>query len=73
MSDVQRHMVDKGHCKMLHEAETLLEYDEWYDYTASYPDQANPEEDVELNTLDDSGYELMLPSGTKVGHRSLVR
>ena len=44
-----------------------------YDYTTSYPDQENPEEDVDLNNLDDSGYELVLPSGTKVGHRSLIR
>ena len=41
--DVQRHMVsflpfieckcflkvDKGHCKLLHDGETLIEYDEW--------------------------------------------
>jgi pre-60S factor REI1 len=27
--DVQRHMVSKGHCKLLHEGEALLEYDEW--------------------------------------------
>ena len=39
--DVQRHMVDKGHCKMRHEAECLLEYDEWYDYSASYPEGTN--------------------------------
>ena len=39
----------------------------------------NEEEDneddveVELDTLDDTGYELVLPSGARVGHRSLVR
>ena len=73
VQDVQRHMLDKGHCKLLHEADSLLEYDEWYDYSASYPDQENPEGEVDLNVLDDTGYELVLPSGTKVGHRSLVR
>merc|ERR1711962_1500114 len=36
--DVQRHMVSKGHCKLLHDGETLIEYDDWYDYSSSYPD-----------------------------------
>ena len=96
--DVQRHMVDKGHCKMRHEAESLLEYDEWYDYSASYPEgsistqathcrlsyciavfagdpagEDGEDGEVDLNTLDDSGFELQLPSGTRVGHRSLIR
>ena len=44
-----------------------------YDYSSSYPDAENPEEEVDLNNLDDSGFELVLPSGAKVGHRSLVR
>ena len=44
-----------------------------YDYTTSYPDQENPDEDVDLTNIDDTGFELVLPSGTKVGHRSLVR
>jgi len=69
----QQHMLDKGHCKMLHEGDSLLEYDEWYDYTTSYPDQDQADDEVDLNTLDDSGYELVLPSGTKIGHRSLQR
>ena len=29
---VQRHMIDKGHCKMLHEGDALLEYSDFYDY-----------------------------------------
>ena len=73
VQDVQRHMLDKGHCKLLHEGDSLLEYDEWYDYSTSYPDQENPEAEVDLTVLDDTGYELVLPSGTKVGHRSLLR
>lgn len=28
----QQHMMDKGHCKMLHEGEALLEYEDFYDY-----------------------------------------
>ena len=44
-----------------------------YDYSSSYPDAENPDEELDLNSLDDTGFELVLPSGAKVGHRSLVR
>ena len=30
-------------------------------------------EEVEENHLDDTGYQLVLPSGATVGHRSLMR
>ena len=33
----------------------------------------DPEEEVDLDTIDDAGYELVLPSGAKIGHRSLMR
>lgn len=29
---VQKHMRDKGHCKMLHDGEAMLEYSEYFDY-----------------------------------------
>lgn len=32
------HMLDKGHCKMLHEGLALAEYADYYDYSSSYPD-----------------------------------
>uniref|UniRef100_A0A0B7A7M7 C2H2-type domain-containing protein n=1 Tax=Arion vulgaris TaxID=1028688 RepID=A0A0B7A7M7_9EUPU len=41
--DVQRHMIDKGHCKILHEGDVIFEYSDFYDYTSSYPDGKNPE------------------------------
>ena len=28
----QQHMLDKGHCKMRHEGDALLEYEDFYDY-----------------------------------------
>ena len=31
------------------------------------------DEEVDLDAIDDSGYELVLPSGAKIGHRSLMR
>ncbi|XP_064614151.1 cytoplasmic 60S subunit biogenesis factor ZNF622-like isoform X2 [Liolophura sinensis] len=88
---VQRHMVDKGHCKMLHEGEAVLEYADFYDYRTSYPDFAESEggaaaspgvgeepmeedeEEVDEEPLESDGYELVLPSGVTVGHRSLQR
>ena len=33
----QRHMVDKGHCKILHDGDTLIEFADFYDYRSSYP------------------------------------
>ncbi|KAL3267379.1 hypothetical protein HHI36_011510 [Cryptolaemus montrouzieri] len=70
------HMTDKGHCKMLHEGVALAEYTDYYDYSTSYPDAdegVNADEEVDTNQLDDSEYQLVLPSGVKVGHRSLMR
>lgn len=70
---VQKHMLDKGHCKMFHEGEVLLEYSDFYDYSTSYPEGGNANEEVELNVINDSGFELVLPSGSTIGHRSLNR
>ncbi|XP_049769042.1 zinc finger protein 622 [Schistocerca cancellata] len=70
----KQHMQDKGHCKMLHEGEALTEYADFYDYSSSYPDQdKDPDEEVDITALDDSDYQLVLPSGTVIGHRSLLR
>lgn len=92
---VQRHMVDKGHCKVLFEGDSVFEYSDYYDYRchllvanivteskeyhvsvfpfrSSYPDY-NPdaqnddndeEEESGSDALEDSGYELVLPSGS---------
>lgn len=79
---VQQHMVDKGHCKMLHEGDVVLEYADYYDYRSSYPDykegettgeseEGDMETDVQPEVLAEDGYELVLPSGATVGHRSL--
>ncbi|XP_029039208.1 zinc finger protein 622-like [Osmia bicornis bicornis] len=69
------HMIDKGHCKMLHEGDALVEYAEFYDYSSSYPDAetADPNAEVEIPELDDNDFQLVLPSGNVIGHRSLLR
>lgn len=38
---VRKHMIDKGHCKMLHEGLALAEYADFYDYSSSYPDNVS--------------------------------
>lgn len=75
---VQHHMVDKCHCKIFFEGDAASEYAEFYDYSKSYPDQdessndtskavALPDASLEVN----EDLELVLPSGAKVGHRSM--
>ncbi|GFN80466.1 Zinc finger protein 622-like [Plakobranchus ocellatus] len=74
--DAQRHMIDKGHCKMLHEGDVVFEYADFYDYTPSYPDGeepgVNPDDIVNPSELESDGFTLTLPSGATVGHRSLM-
>lgn len=38
---VRKHMLDKGHCNMLHEGLALAEYSDYYDYSSSYPDNVS--------------------------------
>ncbi|XP_012523679.2 zinc finger protein 622 [Monomorium pharaonis] len=76
---VKMHMIDKGHCKMLFEGETMLEYSSFYDYSSSYPVDENGDSvvDEELpvippEILDDGSYTMMLPSGKMIVHRDLA-
>ncbi|KAI2805956.1 hypothetical protein RDWZM_009402 [Blomia tropicalis] len=69
----QQHMIDKGHTKikfMDYGTEQVEEFEEFYDYTTSYPDGGNAIEPDELN-LDGNDYQMTLPSGNVIGHRSL--
>ncbi|XP_074601047.1 cytoplasmic 60S subunit biogenesis factor ZNF622-like [Brevipalpus obovatus] len=74
----QQHMLSKGHSKINFEkADVLLEYAEFYDYSKSYPDTADKDKDddeVSIPTLcEDENWQLVLPSGSIIGHRSLFR
>ncbi|CAH0722494.1 unnamed protein product, partial [Brenthis ino] len=80
MEAAQAHMIDKGHCKMLHEGIALAEYADYYDYSASYPDHNEGEDNMDMDeevegptTLGGEDFQLVLPSGVTVGHRSLMR
>ena len=76
---VQKHMADKGHCKIDFEGDAALEFSEFYDFSSSYPDHdANSSEsssdlDASVHALrvDQYTMELLLPSGARAGHRSL--
>lgn len=73
---VRGHMCDKGHTKMLHEGIVLAEYAPYYDYSSSYPDHEeakNIDEEVDVPILDGDCYSLVLPSGSVIGHRSLMK
>lgn len=78
---VQAHMNDKSHCKLLTEGDAALEFADFYDFRSSYPDHKDGEEPPDTDELssdktleyDDETMELILPSGARVGHRSLMR
>ena len=46
---VQKHMRDKGHSKLDYEGESALEYADFYDFSASYPD--SHQQDIENEEL----------------------
>ncbi|XP_030063123.1 cytoplasmic 60S subunit biogenesis factor ZNF622 [Microcaecilia unicolor] len=78
---VQSHMNDKSHCKLYTDGDAALEFADFYDFRASYPD--HKEEDMEMHEklsageksveYDEESMELILPSGARIGHRSLMR
>ncbi|XP_054616575.1 cytoplasmic 60S subunit biogenesis factor ZNF622 [Dunckerocampus dactyliophorus] len=79
---VQSHMTDKSHCKLFTDGDAALEFADFYDFRSSYPDSEEGQnadmEGVEVpdeNNLqyDDDTLELTLPSGARIGHRSLMR
>ncbi|XP_078395265.1 cytoplasmic 60S subunit biogenesis factor ZNF622 [Cetorhinus maximus] len=78
---VQAHMVDSSHCKLFTDGDAAIEFADFYDFRDSYPDRKEGD-DVEMKTAevpaknleyDEETMELLLPSGAKIGHRSLLR
>ncbi|XP_076973000.1 cytoplasmic 60S subunit biogenesis factor ZNF622 isoform X2 [Tamandua tetradactyla] len=78
---VQAHMNDKSHCKLFTDGDAALEFADFYDFRSSYPDHKEGEDTEEAEAFpseknvefDDETMELILPSGARVGHRSLMR
>ncbi|XP_050015847.1 cytoplasmic 60S subunit biogenesis factor ZNF622-like [Alexandromys fortis] len=78
---VQAHMNDKSHCKLFADGDAALEFADFYDFRSSYPDYKEEQDLDEIEELssektlewDDETMELILPSGARVGHCSLMR
>ncbi|XP_039265403.2 cytoplasmic 60S subunit biogenesis factor ZNF622-like [Styela clava] len=80
ISSVLKHMKDKGHCNMLVTGDAALEYADFYEFGDD-----EEENDVEMDSegeedddnvsadIDIQDLELVLPSGSSIGHRSLMR
>jgi hypothetical protein len=65
----RHHMVSKGHCKIRYESEDdFEEYQDFYDFSESSVD-SEPLMDGPIISEDNT--ELILPTGARVGHRSL--
>ena len=77
LESAQQHMISKGHCKMKTELGDILEWAPFYDYSETYPDKGgdqDKDDEFEINeALQQSDWELVLPSGAVIGHRSLQR
>lgn len=76
---VQRHMVDKAHCKIAYEdGVDMDDIGDFYDFTATYADRENIQVDEDGNILDEeleiaATGELVLPDGRLLGHRQFRR
>uniref|UniRef100_S4R473 Zinc finger protein 622 n=1 Tax=Petromyzon marinus TaxID=7757 RepID=S4R473_PETMA len=74
---VRKHMRDKGHCKLFTDGDAALEFADFYDFRGRDVDGEDEEDDEEDSRLGEkqlveTTMELQLPSGVKVGHRSLL-
>ena len=71
---VQRHMLDKGHCKL--KAHRDIEYEEFYDFSTSDKEELHKRRGKSLEaakSLDSTALQIRLESGASIGHRSQVR
>eukprot|EP00123_Amoebidium_parasiticum_P000234 comp10563_c0_seq1/m.5270 comp10563_c0_seq1/g.5270 ORF comp10563_c0_seq1/g.5270 comp10563_c0_seq1/m.5270 type:complete len:373 (-) comp10563_c0_seq1:344-1462(-) len=80
MEAAQKHMVDKGHCMIAYEDKDMDEYEDFYDFSSTYPDfdpnnpdQKNAEVDIEGLSVSEDGTELVLPNGRHIVHRDMAR
>lgn len=69
---VQQHMIDLGHTSI--SLDSPLEYSNFYDYSSTHPDGADPDEEFDPEILyENDDWTLQLPSGAYIGHRALMR
>ncbi|PAA47494.1 hypothetical protein BOX15_Mlig010294g1 [Macrostomum lignano] len=74
---VRSHMLDKGHCRYNLAGEHAFDLADFYDYSSLGLDPNAGEDDADSGEEDAptdlETFELVLPSGAVVGHRSLMR
>ena len=76
----QDHMIDKGHCMLDYQGDAMLEFADFYDFSSTYPDSndnIDVDDEISLNdhsiNMDPETLELILPSGSRIGHRALKK
>jgi len=71
----RKHMRDMAHCRIRNETDDLLELSDFYDYGPAEVESSSSTEElvIPLDMLDGNEWQLVLPSGAVVGHRSLMR
>jgi len=77
LEDTRKHILDKSHQKIRYEEGPDLEISDFYDFSSTYDDDVNPDEELDPNynvlTITSEGTELILPSGAHIGHREYKR
>ncbi|ORZ40263.1 C2H2 type zinc-finger-domain-containing protein [Catenaria anguillulae PL171] len=79
LTDVRKHMCDKGHCKILYEDGADIEIADYYDFSSTWEgvDDVGADGDADASvaagamTVDAESSQLILPSGKALGHREL--
>ncbi|RKP20236.1 hypothetical protein ROZALSC1DRAFT_12959 [Rozella allomycis CSF55] len=72
LESTRKHMIDKGHCRLLWDDEADMNILEFYDYSSSYPDAMEVEDEdapIHESIFVDSDGTMILPSGTQLGNR----
>jgi len=73
----RKHILDKSHQKIKYEEGPDLEISDFYDFSSTYDDDVNPDEELDPNynvlQITSEGTELILPSGAHIGHRDYKR
>uniref|UniRef100_A0A183EDC9 C2H2-type domain-containing protein n=1 Tax=Gongylonema pulchrum TaxID=637853 RepID=A0A183EDC9_9BILA len=66
---IDKHMRDKGHCRVASSAAEMVEFGDFYDYSSMYPESDDVDESPDILVTDD-GYTLTLPSGSLAVQRA---
>jgi len=77
LESTRKHILDKSHQKIKYEEGPDLEISDFYDFSSTYDDGVDPDEELDPNynvlQITSEGTELILPSGIHIGHRDYKR